>query len=103
GVFQIPSSSRHAATSRWRFSTSRRSSATNLPTRPEAERTRRPRSRLAKIVKQRVLVWRPDVRRRGIPLAGDLMSLRDRYENQFASSEKLFLRAESVIPGGITH
>ena len=31
------------------------------------------------------------------------MSLRDRYENAFASSEKLFLRAESVIPGGITH
>jgi glutamate-1-semialdehyde 2,1-aminomutase len=31
------------------------------------------------------------------------MSLRDRYEQQFASSEKLFARAEAVIPGGITH
>jgi glutamate-1-semialdehyde 2,1-aminomutase len=31
------------------------------------------------------------------------MSLRDRYEQQFASSDKLFGRAESVIPGGITH
>jgi glutamate-1-semialdehyde 2,1-aminomutase len=31
------------------------------------------------------------------------MSLRDRYEQQFGSSEKLFARAESVIPGGITH
>lgn len=31
------------------------------------------------------------------------MSLRDRYQAQFASSEKLFARAEAVIPGGITH
>ncbi len=31
------------------------------------------------------------------------MSLRDRYEQRYASSEKLFARAESVIPGGITH
>jgi glutamate-1-semialdehyde 2,1-aminomutase len=31
------------------------------------------------------------------------MSLRDRYAQQFASSEKLFARADSVIPGGITH
>src|SRR6266508_4498560 len=35
--------------------------------------------------------------------AGDPMSLRDRYEQRYASSEKLFARAESVIPGGITH
>jgi glutamate-1-semialdehyde 2,1-aminomutase len=35
--------------------------------------------------------------------AGDPMSLRDRYEGQYASSEKLFARAEGVIPGGITH
>ena len=31
------------------------------------------------------------------------MRLRDRYEQQFGSSGKLFSRAESVIPGGITH
>src|SRR5712691_6900661 len=31
------------------------------------------------------------------------MSLRDGYERHFASSEKLFVRAEAAIPGGITH
>jgi glutamate-1-semialdehyde 2,1-aminomutase len=31
------------------------------------------------------------------------MSLRGRFEEHFASSEKLFARAQAVIPGGITH
>lgn len=31
------------------------------------------------------------------------MTLRERYAQQFASSEKLFARAQAVIPGGITH